>query len=117
MLHIPLAPAVVASGVVDQRGRALLVASLEVVGDTHFPAGLSHQGRFDKIVTQDLASQRRMAWQRRKAARLGEGLHAQDVVVSPIITFGSRPPGEALEEDRAINSGRELLAAGKQRNT
>jgi len=58
VLHVPLAPAVVALGGVQQRGRTFLVAAREIGRDPHLPAGLAHQRGLDEIVAENAAAER-----------------------------------------------------------
>src|SRR5262249_35920106 len=58
MLEVALAPAPVAPHLLEQRGRHLLPAAAEIVGEPERPAGASHERRLDEVVAQDLAAER-----------------------------------------------------------
>jgi len=86
VLHVALAPAAVAFGAVDERGRALLVAALEVGRDPHLPAGpLRMKGGLDEIVAEDAAAEGFATGQVGQAAMIHERLHADDGVVAPVV--------------------------------
>ena len=63
VLQVALAPAPVAGGEIDQRGRALLVAAAELGQHVDGPAGAPHQRRLDEIVAEDVPAERRLAGQ------------------------------------------------------
>ncbi len=115
VLQIALAPAAVARGEVDQRGRALLVTAAERRQHINGVAGAQHQRGLDKIMAENVAAEGRAPAQRWQAAMGGESLDADDRVVAPVIALASRPDGDAGGDDRTINAGGELLHAREQR--
>ena len=115
VLQIALAPAPVARGQIDQRRRALLERAAERGQHVDGVAGPAHQRRFDEVVAEDMAAERRTSRQIRQAAMVGEGARADDRVVAPVIAVAPAPGGEAGRDDRAGDARRELLHPGEQR--
>jgi len=83
MLQIPLTPAAVPLGVVDQVFRTFLEAALQVRIQPHGPACARHQGRLDVIVAQDRAPEGRTPRNLGQPAALREGADTDDGIVPP----------------------------------
>ena len=115
VLEVALAPAAIALGAVDHRGRALLEAAVEIVGKPHAPAGPGHQRGLDEVVAEDAPAERLRAGQVGQAAMLHELRGADHRVVSPEIAFALLPVVQAGEEHRAVEPVGELLEAGEER--
>src|ERR1700722_20843296 len=115
VLQVALSPAAVANGDVDQRWRGLFPGPAAVGGHAYLPAGAAHQRSLDEIMRQDEAPEGFAALELGQAAVLGERVHADDGVVSPIIGAVARPRGKAACYDGSIDTGRELLHAAEKR--
>ena len=115
VLQVALAPAAVALHGVQQGRRQLLVAARQVVRQPDGPAAAAQQGRFDEVVTEDVATERRAARQARQAAVLAEGLDADDGVVAPERPVAQLPEMQAGGEDRPVGVAGELQHAREQR--
>ena len=113
VLQIALAPALVALGKVDQRGRAFLVAALQIVRQADLEACPANQRRFDEVVAEDFAPQRSVARQLRQAAALVNASSANDRVVPPVVAVVAGPPGESFEKDRAVNRAPRTAGSGQ----
>ncbi len=93
VLQISLGPAAVANRDVDERRRRLFPGSAAVGGHAHLPAAAAHQRGLDEVMRQHEAAEGLAAAEFGQPAVLGEGLHANDGVVPPIIAAVSRPRG------------------------
>src|SRR5205814_262613 len=66
VLQIPAAPAQIAlARDLERRGALFVAACGDVPGETYLVARAAHQGRFDEIVAQDRAAERRPAGEAR----------------------------------------------------
>src|SRR5262245_58302274 len=109
MLQIALAPAPVARGEFDEIGWRLLVGAAEAGQHVDGPAGAPNEGRFDEIMAHDMAAERLASLELRQASTFGEGAHANDGVVSPVITVAPMPGGKPVGDDRSIDPPGKLL--------
>src|ERR1700754_3666454 len=85
MLHIALGPAAVAFEIVINRRWWFFERTAQIRRHPYIPAGAAQKSGFDKIMTHDLAAERRLAGQFRQPAMLQESAHANDGVVTPVI--------------------------------
>ena len=113
VLQVALTPAPVALHLLEQRRRRLLVAAGKVEGQPQLPAGASEQRRFDEVVAEDLAAERRLAGQSRQGAVLHERRDANDRVVPPVLTVAELPVVQAGGEHRPVDAAGELLGAAR----
>src|SRR3954471_340017 len=102
MLEIALAPPAVAGREIQQRRRAFFKAAAKCRHHSNGPPRPSHQRRFDEVMAEDVASERFPAMKFRQARILREGAYANDRIVTPIVAFGSMPPGDACGDQRAV---------------
>lgn len=113
--QVALAPAPVAAELVEQVGRHLFIAAIQIVGDPHRPAGAPHQRGFDEVVRHDRPGQVALARQRRQRAVLHERLEPDDGVVAPEVRFTQLPVVQTGGKQRAIDARGELLDARIER--
>ena len=95
ILHVALAPAQIAPDEFDQGRRVLLPAAVFLGQHAHLVARAPHQHRFELVVAQHVAAERRPVRQHRQLAMLDEGREPQDRVVAPIrsaIALPARAP-------------------------
>src|SRR5271169_4749937 len=98
VLQISLAPAALALGVFNHGLRRLFVTAFEVVGKPNLPIFARHERGLDKIVAQNLATERLVSGKLRQVAELHEWFGADDGVVSPIISQIERPIIQSRDE-------------------
>ena len=114
VLHVALRPAAVADDEVDDRGRTVLVAALEVGGEPDPVAGAADKRRLDEVVAQDVAAEGGPARQVGETGIPCERLHPDHGVVAPVVRGVAVPEGETRRDDRAVDAGGELLEAAEQ---
>lgn len=83
VLKVALTPPAIPLQFIQECGGHLLVTAVLVMEEPDLPAAAAHEGRLDKVVTQDIAPQRRLPRQLGQAAVLHERLHADDGIVAP----------------------------------
>ena len=115
MLQVALAPPPVPGGEIDEGGRALLVAALQVRKHVDGPSGAPNEGCLHEIVAHDVTAERRLAGERRHAAMRRESPRPDNRVVTPVIAFTAGPDGKAGGYDRTVDLCRELLEPREQR--
>src|SRR3954447_22902933 len=114
VLEVALRPAPVTGCVVDDVGRHFLPASGHIGSQPDLVAGPAHEGGFDEIVTENLATERWLARQLRQGAELGELAQPQDGIVPPVVAFTELPVNEAVCQHGAVETGGELDEAREQ---
>ena len=102
VLQVPLAPAAIAHGGVEQGRRRFLVAAAKIGHGPNRPSAPTQKGRFNEVVAHDVSAPRPRAVEVRQARAPGEGAHAQDGVVAPVVPLLARPPLLTRREDRAV---------------
>src|SRR5688500_12473006 len=98
MLHITLTPTPVALRRVDQRRRSLFVRAIDISSEPHTPTRFAHERGLDEVVRQNASAERLGSRQIRQRAMFDEGLHANNGVVSPIVSFVLLPVIQAREK-------------------
>ena len=115
MLQVPLAPAAVALGMVNDVFGGFFIAALQVIIDPHGPARAGQQGGLDIVMAQDMATEGRLARQFRQGAAFGKGAHADDGVMPPERPGAALHHRKAPREDRRIEGSGELHGPAKAR--
>ena len=114
VLHIALRPAAFAANEVVQRWRQAFVAATKVGVHAHVPAHAAQECGFDEVVGEDVAADGVAPAQDGQAAAFGEGVDADDGVVSPVVAVFALPGGDATGDDGAVEGARELDGARQQ---
>ena len=113
MLKVALAPSPVARSEIQKRRRAFFEAAAQGRRHSDRPSCSPHQRRFDKIVAENMTTERLAARQVRQARVLRECAHANDGVVPPVIALGALPPCNASGYQRSVQAPRKLLQPGE----
>ena len=114
VLHVALRPAAFAADEVVQCWRQAFVAAAEVGVHAHVPAHAAQEGGFNEVVAEDVAADGVASAQDGQAAAFGEGVHADDGVVPPVVAVFALPGGNATGDDGAVERTGELDGTGKQ---
>ncbi len=117
MLEIALTPAPVALGVVNERGRPLLEAALEIVSQPHLPAGFAHERGLHEIVAQDASAKRFHAGQVGQRRVLHERRDTDHGVVTPEVALALVPVIQPGKKQRTVEPAGELLETREERDT
>src|ERR1700735_121440 len=115
VLKVALRPSAIADGDVDERGRSLLPRAAAIGRHAHLPSPAAYQRSLDEIMREHVPAERLAALELGKSAALGEGLHADDGIVSPVIAAVAGPRREAARDHRTVRAGGELLQPGEER--
>ena len=114
VLHIALRPAAFAANEVVQRWWQAFVAATKVGVHAHVPARAAQQGGFDEVVAHDVAADGVAPAQDGQAAAFGEGMDADDGVMSPVVAVFALPGGNATGDDGSVEGAGELDGARQQ---
>jgi len=114
VLHVALAPAAVAFGVVNHRLGGFLVAAGKLVGEPDLGVGLGEEGGFDEIVAEDVAAEGLFSGELGKIAPTHKGFGADDRIVAPVVGKSLGPEVQAAEKDGGVKAIGELLKASEE---